>query len=130
MFMGGNNNQEIFGMINNILGQNGLGNFFNSGTQFNNPMGFDQNFTNIFSQFGNMGQNGFNFTNQGNDYNDENDNNNNENYEEENLENEENEIEEELRKKYIELRTSIINQLPRFKYSYYKNLNKEKEIQE
>jgi hypothetical protein len=128
MFMGGGgNNQELFGMINNILEQNGLGNNF-FGDQFQSQMNFD----NIFSQFGNMGQNSSNnFTNIRNEYNENNNANFNQNIEGGYSENEEeDETEEELHRKYIELRSSIINQLPRFKYSYYKNAHKDKETQE
>ena len=125
----GNCNQEIFGMINNLMGQNGMGNFFNG--QFSSQMGFDQNINNIFSQFGNMGQGFTNFTsNEQNEYNENNNDDIQENTQGENSENEEDETEQELQMKYIELRNSIINQLPRFKYSYYKNVNKEKEITE
>lgn len=132
--MGNNGNQEIFGILNNIMGQNGVGNIFNS--QFPQQMGFDQNFQNIFSQFGNMGQGFNNYSNMQNDFSEnyEENENDNENYEGEieYVENEgnESETEEEIQARYIELRNSIINQLPRFKYSYYKNLNKQKEIQE
>lgn len=118
----GANNQELFGMINNILEQNGLGNNFFGG-QFQNQMNFD----NIFSQFGNAN----NYTNVRNEYSDINNDNINQNIQGINSENEEeDETEEELHRKYIELRSSIINQLPRFKYSYYKNANKEKCAQE
>ena len=101
-----------------------MGNFFNNNqTGGQGPPGFDQNINNIFSQFGNMGQNGFsNFTNVQNDI--------QENTQGDGSENEDDETEEELQMKYIELRNSIINQLPRFKYSYYKNAHKDKEITE
>ena len=123
-----NNNpspQDIFGMMNNIFGQSGLGNMFNNG-QFS---GFDQNFNNIFSQFGNMGQQrqGFNVYSTSTNSNNEQ---NNQEQEEENSEEEDEETEEELQRRYIELRNSIINQLPRYKFNYYKKINKEKEIQE
>jgi hypothetical protein len=116
--MGGNCNQDIFGMINNIMGQSGMGSFFNG--QFGNQNGFDQTtMNNIFNQFNIPGS----YTNYMGREREEQEVMNN-------MGSEEEETEEELQIKYIQLRNSIINQLPRFKYSYYKNFNKNKEIQE
>jgi hypothetical protein len=117
------NNQDIFSMLNNIMGS-GMGNMFNG--QFG-QMGFNQNMNNIFGQFGN----GF-FMNQSSSSNSTNyqNNENNEEYQENNSDDEEDESEEELQRRYIELRNSVINQLPRFKFNDYKRMNSGKEIHE
>ncbi len=114
-------------MLNNIMG-NGMGNFFQS-NQFG-QMGFNSNINNIFSQMGSMGNNmnGF-FVN--NNSNQNNVNNNNQEDNEENYSgSDEEKSEEELQKRYIELRNSVINQLPRFKFNDYKRMNSGKEIHE
>lgn len=121
---------DFFNMINNMMGS-GMGNFFSSNNQSRSQMGFNTNMNNVFSQFGNMANNGF-FTNQSSsenqnrEENDENENNAREN----NPSDDEEESEEELQKRYIELRNSVINQLPRFKFNDYKRMNLGKEIHE
>jgi len=117
-------------MLNNIMGS-GMGNIFSS-NNFAQQMGFNANMNNIFSQFGNMGNqpNGF-FMNQNNIYNNYQNEGNNQNEDNiENNESEEEENEEELRRLYVELRNSVINELPRFKFNDYKRMNNGKEIHE
>jgi len=109
-----------------------MGNIFTS-NQYG-QMGFNSTINNIFSQMGSMGNNmnGFfanNNTNQNNN-NNTNTNNNQEGNEENYSGSDEEESEEELQKRYIELRNSVINQLPRFKFNDYKRMNSGKEIHE
>lgn len=104
----------------------GMGSFFSS-NQFGSQMGFNNNMNNVFSSFGNVSNNGF-FTNQNNFTHHQHNEENNEN--EDDGSEEEEESEEELQKRYIALRNSVINQLPRFKYNDYKRMNIGKEIHE
>ena len=116
-------------MINNIMGS-GMNNFFSS-NQFGSQMGFNAGMNNAFSQFSNMANNGTFVNNQNNSNNQFNhENNENDENNRENNESEEEESEEELQKRYIELRNSVINQLPRFKFNDYKRMNTGKEIHE
>ncbi len=108
----------------------GMGNFFSS-NQFG-QMNFNNNLNHIFSQFGNMPNNNSFFHNQ-NNYNNQYSGENNENEEnarDNNEAEEEDESEEELQRRYIELRNSVINQLPRFKFNDYKRMNDGKELHE
>lgn len=108
----------------------GMGNFFSSSTnQFGSQMGFNGNMNNIFSQFSSMANNGF-FTQNQNNYTNPSNNENEDINAENDSDEEEEESEEELQKRYIELRNSVINQLPRFKFNDYKRMNVGKEIHE
>ena len=112
-------------MLNNIMGT-GMGNFFSS-NQFGSQMGFGANNGNVFGQFGNMGNNMNEFfSSQNNNFSNEQNEENGENDGSDDAE----ESEEELQRKYIELRSSVINQLPRFKFNDYKRMNSGKEIHE
>lgn len=103
---------------------------------FGDQMGGVNNVNNIFSQFGNMGgqMNSNFFVNNQNSSNTQNEqftqNEAEQNQEYNNSEEEDEENQEELEKRYIELRNSVINQLPRFKFGTYKSINKNKEVHE
>ncbi len=116
-------------MINNLMGT-GMGNLFQS-TQYGSQMSFNTNMNNIFRQFGNGDRNNNNnvyYTNQNPS------SNNNQTQQGESNDNEdasaEEESEEEIQKRYIQLRNSVINELPRFKFNDYKRMSIGKEIHE
>lgn len=120
------NQEDIFGMLNNLMVP-GMGGFFGE------QMGGINNINNIFSQFGNMGGQQMNSNlfvnnqNLSNNLNEQFTQNEAEQNQEYNNSEEDEENQEELEKRYIELRNSVINQLPRYKFGAYKAkfINKE-----